>query len=168
VITFYWQMVRGRAECVGLEITSVDYCHNKEQRGMTPPGGWPVVGKPVTTSLLRSIKLGELISWHRGKMARIMGKILNAPSMRAYAVTPTMRPFTESRLREVAEVYCSAWSRGQQPTRAVAKRFGVSVSAAGKLVYRARTAGLLPPTSRGVAGVDAEQRHADTEESLGG
>lgn len=52
-------------------------------------------------------------------------------------------------LAKVADVYLSAWRRGEPPTVAVAKEFGISSSAAAKRVAQARRAGLLAPTSSG-------------------
>jgi hypothetical protein len=54
---------------------------------------------------------------------------------------------------EVADVYRQAWRDGRPPTKAVAKHFQISDSAAAKRVMRARQGGLLPPTEKGVAGL---------------
>jgi hypothetical protein len=52
-------------------------------------------------------------------------------------------PDPTSKLAVVATVYEAAIR--DKPTMAVASHFGISVSAAAKLVYRARDAGLLAP-----------------------
>jgi len=54
-------------------------------------------------------------------------------------------------LAEIARAYRAAWQSGAAPTVAVAERFSLSRSAAAKRVARARSAGLLPPTTRGRA-----------------
>lgn len=164
MITFYWQMVHGRAECVGLEVTSIDYDPaGKGGYRKTPEGGWPQVGQPVTTALLRSLKLSELVAAHRGYVSGLHGKFGQPRLAAAYSVAPSMRESTAGRLRQVAEVYRTAWRAGERPTKAVAEAFDVSGVAAAKLVSRARAAGMLPPTSQGVAGGSRPSRLGDDE-----
>lgn len=51
----------------------------------------------------------------------------------------------------VADVYQLAWLLRRPCTQAVARHFGLSYDVAAKRVQRAREAGELPPTIRGVA-----------------
>ena len=57
----------------------------------------------------------------------------------------------ESDLEKVAEVYSAALDAGEYPVLAVAKELGIPRTTAGKRVTFARLAGLLPPTTKGVA-----------------
>lgn len=61
-----------------------------------------------------------------------------------------MKASTIERLQRVAAVYREAAMTGAPPTQAVAQREEVSYSAAAKLVWRTRLAGLLPATTPGV------------------
>jgi hypothetical protein len=66
----------------------------------------------------------------------------------------TLRPARGTRqttpaeeMEEVAKTYLSAQRAGARPTKAVADRFYLSPSAAGKRVMRARQLGLIPPAA---------------------
>jgi hypothetical protein len=52
---------------------------------------------------------------------------------------------------QVAEVYITSWKAGGNPTAEVARHFETTNSSAAKWVARARTMGLLPPTTKGRA-----------------
>jgi len=56
---------------------------------------------------------------------------------------------TPDALDEVAAVYREAWKRGAPVTDAVAQRFHISRSTAGKRIMMARKAGLLDGIGRG-------------------
>jgi hypothetical protein len=58
---------------------------------------------------------------------------------------------SEYRLKVAADIYQQARRDNKPPTKAVAEHFGITPGGASNLVARARAAGLLPPTSRGVA-----------------
>ena len=66
--------------------------------------------------------------------------------------------WTPQRLAEAATVYRDAWLVRSNPTAAVAARFNLSDSGAAKVVRLSRKAGLLPPTTKGRAGWNAEDR----------
>ena len=53
---------------------------------------------------------------------------------------------------QVAEVYVEALEAGDPPTKAVQDTWGLTRSAAAKLVARVRAAGHLPATTQGVTG----------------
>jgi hypothetical protein len=59
---------------------------------------------------------------------------------------------TDEQLRDVAETYRAAYAERRAPTAAVARRFHVSRSTAGRYVQRARERGFLGPTQPRVAG----------------
>jgi hypothetical protein len=61
-----------------------------------------------------------------------------------------MRKSAADRLRTAADIYRAALRDGRKPTKAVAEHFGITPGGASNLISRARTAGLLPPTSAGV------------------
>ena len=52
-------------------------------------------------------------------------------------------------LEDVAALYLRAAERGEQPTRAVATRYGLKSSTARGWVWYCRQRGLLPPTEPG-------------------
>lgn len=153
LIDFEFQLIAGRAECVGIQLTSA-----------RPPGAqsWqaggklPEVGIPLTTSVLRGLRLSEMVTEIRETNAQLAALINEQDEAQAFAAPLGMRPATARRLQRVTKVYRAAWDRGHQPTQAVAKRLNVSSGAAASLVSRARAAGLLPPTSPGKASAHKE------------
>jgi hypothetical protein len=110
----------------------------------------PKVGQPVTTSLLRSLPLAQLVVEEREKANELFTEKLGDRELGAtYKRPAAMRATTERRLRRTAEVYRGAWRKGEPPVKAVAKQLKVTDAAATKLVSRARSAGFLPPTKPG-------------------
>jgi hypothetical protein len=128
-----------------------------------PPLVQPAV---VTASLLRSIRLAELIDKH---FVTFKTRLTSQDSDGTVYTIET-GDYTATRRRggpppkygpehfaEVARVYREAYSNNRKPTRAVAQHFtrklrhGVSESAAAKWVFRCRNLGLLPQTTRGKA-----------------
>lgn len=67
MLLFFWQVVRGRPECVGMAITSSD------PAALEPlaPGELPDRPMPLTTSVLRSLRLSEILSEERMKLERV-------------------------------------------------------------------------------------------------
>ena len=63
------------------------------------------------------------------------------------AAAPARYP--DGHLNRVADIYKTAHAQHLPPTKAVSAELGISISAAGKQVSRARAAGLLPATTRG-------------------
>lgn len=68
------------------------------------------------------------------------------------------RKLDDAHYREVAEVYRSAWTGGRHPKSAVALRFQVSDSTAGRYVVEARKRGFLGPTDPGQPGEKAKPK----------
>lgn len=136
VLTMFWQVVEGRPECIGIELTSTTL------PDQPPPAlGMPIVGAPLTTNVVRDLRIGERIRAQRAKIAAQYA----GPAVSGTA----MRRATRERLEEAAAVYREAFARGDRPTVAVAEHFGISSGGASNLVVRARAIGLLPPTSPG-------------------
>jgi hypothetical protein len=150
LLTFHWQAIDGRPECVGLDIASSLPERTIEERA----AGWaqlPEVGQPLRTGVLRDLRLSELIQEERVRaehLRRDVFETLDAGS--AYAPAKNARPATVRRMEMAAAAYREAWAVGGQPVRAVALRLGITQNAAKNLVARARAAGMLPPTSAGV------------------
>jgi hypothetical protein len=124
VLTLAWQVIDGRPECVGMSLE-----HTAD------PSAPPV----LTAATLKELRIAEKIAMARAQMA---------PAVEA---TRGLRASTANRLREAAAIYLVAYDRGEPPTKAVATHFGITTGGASNLVSRARSVGLLPPTSRGVA-----------------
>jgi hypothetical protein len=57
--------------------------------------------------------------------------------------------YDDAHYQKVAAVYRAAWAAGKYPRLAVADAFQESPSAAGKWISKCREKGLLPPTTRG-------------------
>lgn len=167
--------IAGRWEPVGLYIHS----HNVPESEFK--GGYhhqtPV---PLTTAVLRGLRIGALIQRHRSTIAlRGAYRAVTASaetdqqqflsksrvwSAAAHDPKPG-RPqsWTPDRLREVAQVYRDAWGRGAPPTTAVAVHFDKSLSFAAKLVSQARQAGLLPKTHSGRAWAGSTSGNDDAQ-----
>ena len=71
----------------------------------------------------------------------------------------------DDELRQVADVYRSAFELGRPPTAAVQDEFRIAYPTAGRWVMEARRRGFLPPTTRGVA---AAGPHNEEEEESDG
>lgn len=161
-IRLKWGLVGGRRECVGFGITWV---------GEAPP-------EVLTARLLREVPLGEIISAKRAdyhealltvnEFAELLRDRHGEPLPVETHMALTDRLVTEMRsvrrgapgrkpmygrehYQQVADIYRDAHTKGQPPTKTVAAFFNLSSSAAGKHVAKARSMGLLPPTSRGKA-----------------
>lgn len=133
-ISIYWGRAGSRAIPVGMTIMgAIDH----GDRTTTLPA--------LSTTVLRSLKLAEIVTEDRERLDHIEPE----PPTPA-EVIEGMRPATVRRLKRAAEIYKKAWSAGESPTQAVARKMNVSAAAAGNLVRRARQAGFLPPTSGGV------------------
>lgn len=149
LLTFHWQVLSGRAECVALDLASALPPDVLAER-FADFAALPQAGQPVTTSLLRSLPLAQLVQEERVKADEIFAEKLGDRELGAtYKRPAAMRATTERRLRKTADVYRGAWRRGEPPVKAVAKNLKVTDAAATKLVSRARSAGFLPPTTPG-------------------
>lgn len=161
LINFRFQLIAGRAECVGVGITSA---RPPDTSSWEQGGKLPEVGIPLSASLLRDLRIASLITEVRetnAELQEMLGAREEAAAFRA--PPPNMRPATVKRLQRVADAYQVAWRRGQPPTKAVAERLKVTLPAATSLVARARAAGLLPATSAGVAA--GEPKEGDSGET---
>ncbi|MFG2046058.1 hypothetical protein ACGFIW_01340 [Micromonospora sp. NPDC048935] len=96
-------------------------------------------GRMLTASVVRKIPVADWIAEDRARLA---------PTQPAIG---GLRASTVERLKTAAEVYQRAKSEGLPPTKAVAAHYGISHGGASNLISRARSAGLLPPTSPGVS-----------------
>lgn len=128
-LVLLWSYLDGRPECTGLEVRLAE----KPDRG-----GWSR-RHVLPTSGLREIRFAELIAADRAAMTPASSRPTN------------LRRSTLERLEEAAQVYQDARAKGYPPVPAVAEHFHISKGGASNLVARARAAGLLPPTSPGVA-----------------
>lgn len=123
-----WKVINGRIEPVGIHLTPVGK------------------GQPVTSAVLRDPRIPAFIRRNRARMME---------EVQARAGRPGVRRDTFARMQEAARVYKAAYEaayragRKPTPTKAVAEHFGISPRSASSLVYRARAAGLLLPTSPG-------------------
>lgn len=150
--------IGGRAECVGLRIEWA---------------GDPRHLRALTTSDLRRLRLAEMIAGgrkgHREVDVTAFVDHLRESGIITRAEPPPAGPsagsqggrpilYGDDHYEEVAQVYRRAFAEGQPPRRAVAEWFNVSPSAASKWVAEARKRGTLPPTERGVARADGEEK----------
>lgn len=129
LLTLRWARSNGRPRPVGLHLDLED-----------------PTGPPLTTSMMRDLKLAEIVVEDRERLAHI-------PQVKPAAdvVVEGMRPATVKRLQRASEIYMKAWRAGEPPTKAVERQMNASPAAAANLVRRARAAGFLPPTSPGVS-----------------
>jgi hypothetical protein len=126
--------------------------------------GWPTRWDgplPLTASVLRQIRLGELVEDVRRLVVKGVGDIpaddpVWGEAVRAWLAPRgrTKRPDPPERYKRAVEVYMRAFQMGSKPTRAVADELHITESAAAKLISRARSKyGLLPPTTQGRAAI---------------
>jgi hypothetical protein len=137
--------VRGRLECVGLDVQA----------------SRPLKPTPLTASAYRALPLGEIVKTAKRKLLRgagPQGENAGLESLKEKARRELSRRDTSlggapgrppEHFAEVADEYAKAWREGRPPVQAVAAWGGVSRSAAAKWVYRARQLGLLAPTTKG-------------------
>lgn len=149
--------LRGRMECVGVELLSY------------PAGSAEAIGelRPVTASLIRQFRLGEVLSTELEEMAEpwsvvanseeeldllVSQKATEAEAARDAAKGSGQRGHPPAHYAKVADVYARAWADGGNPTATVAERFRVSRATAAQWVARARERGFLEPTTQGRGG----------------
>ncbi len=150
-ITLWWAPVEGRMECVGIDIRSFRQPRKQHLVGSASqlPGTDP---QAVSTSLLRSLPLGRILEAKRTDHAGLASEMFREePSRRWHAPKRRRAKYGPEHFAEVARVYREAFTRNRTPTRAVARHFEVSPTAAAKWVVRCRDLGLLPKTTRGRA-----------------
>ena len=142
-VTLRFAPIDGRMECVGVDVQAV-------------PEGM----RAVTAVALHSIPLGRLIEKRRPKLGDVAivvepgGIVWTGQEVTVSVTRRGGRPpkYGPEHWQKVADVYREAFAGGRlTPTRAVARRFKVSDSAAAKWVAKCRQLGLLPPTTRGKA-----------------
>lgn len=167
-----WAVVAGRPECVGVDLRSC------REPGETWPEALPLWSDqppPLTQKIWRGMPIMEMIRDVRQHLIQVEADFLQGIVDRTDPdVTHERRLAMLGELvalqqelaggnalpgnvyEQVARVYRQAWMDGRRPTRAVAEHFTISDSAAAKRVMRARKAGLLPPTDKGVGGLGRE------------
>lgn len=147
LLHFDWCAIEGRAECVGFAITSV-VPEGHRPGELVPPAGSV---RRLSAQQIRDVPLGALVEEERPEWAAGWRALGQDDIAGAFAAPRGRRHPHDSpdRLRQAAEVYRQAFAAGQPPTKAVEEALVISRSGAGKLVARARAAGLLPPTSQG-------------------
>lgn len=142
-VTLHFEWREGRWECVEVNVKMV----SEHLR-------------PITTSVLRSLPIAGLIEKHRpGSVeslttADMDGTIYTTEhDYRSKPKPQGGRPpeYGPEHWEKVAQVYREAFAKNRTPTRAVARRFKVTPSAAAKWVAQCRERGLLPRTTRGKA-----------------
>jgi hypothetical protein len=172
MVTLLWDEIDGRMECVGVEVRS----------DANAPVSPPLRPQPLTTALVRSIPLGQLIADERRRLAGVWDEVAALPHPEGAPLplgsaryrkraesfrAGKRRDYGDDHYRAVAEVYAAAWRRGEPPTRAVQEWasdvYGsVSRSAAANWVATCRTMGLLAPTEQrragGVPSIDGEDK----------
>ena len=146
-ITCQWANVDGYARLIGVDVHGF--------RGSESPEH----GEPVTTltaSVLRRLPLDSVAGRAFDQIKNEWGPLYVGPgdvTIVTGRYTPGGKtgrhPLTTDDLAHVAEIYRGG---GTKPTKAVAEACGITVSAAGKRVARARKAGLLEMTTQGRAG----------------
>jgi hypothetical protein len=117
-------------------------------------------GEPVTGEALREIAVQSILRAHIRAAIQVMGQ--GAPDVKPgepVRAQGLLSPATAERLRQlgpepetlqwVARVYRVSDAVGDPPTKAVRQTFGISQSAAGNWIGRARSAGLIPPGEEG-------------------
>lgn len=163
LIVLSWSVLRGRVECVGVELRS--HRQDDEELGFS----WGRLEKqlgdprPVTATLWREFAIGGVIDKARRDARTTVERLLAGnPALqpRLEKESSMWRPsggrppeYSPAHFVKVADTYADAWRRGwRNPTQEVAQKFHVSHSTAAKWVARARTKGLLGPTEKGRAG----------------
>lgn len=135
-IELHWQVQRGRAEVIGMDIRSA--APKDELKFLHPPRK---IGVSLTSTLLRTqLKFGQIAEISRADLAAVFRP--------AEIYAPRRVPV---RLQRVAEEYRRAWAAAEPTGRAVATAEKVDEPKARKLIWSARRAGLLPTTKPGVA-----------------
>lgn len=173
LIVVTWTNIEGRLEPVGLEIRSY---REREGGQAWPPAlpTWDQAPPVLSTTILRGLPFATIVTDLRRERQEIhiawVDGMAADPQWQSEPDQAALRRLRSAGTRQptaalaaVAEVYRQAWQDGRKPTRAVAKHFVISQSAAAKRVSRARQAGDLPLTTRGKPGVRRQQGAATTE-----
>ena len=162
-VTFRLLEIKGRAECVGVEIR----WPGEDGAGDPRPMKAGTLRFPFAALLLRARRETARISRQLGELAvrpntglyqtstspETWQKVKDGLDAGARLLDPPdgtkggrRARYTRADLEHVAEVYAAAWASGSSsPTKDVAEALGVSRGMAGKLVWRCRRLGLLPP-----------------------
>jgi hypothetical protein len=127
-------------------------------------------GKPkrsLETQVFRKVRFADLADEGRSRLLRERPQLL-PQSERLEGLPPLTkkrrRPgrYGEDHYAAVAALYVDAWRRNENPTQAVAKRFGVSHSAASKWVRRARDLRMISRTTPGKASGGIEHARGES------
>ena len=141
-VTLRFALIDGRMECVGADIEVV--------QGRRP--------RALTAEALRALPFGSLVAKRRPEAGVTLRVGQAVAHEEALPITPVKRRrggrppiYGPEHWQEVARIYTEAWAKNKTPTRAVARHWGVSESAAAKWVAKCRDLGLLPKTTKGKA-----------------
>jgi len=160
-VTFHFAAVDGDARCVGVDVRGFRADVIERDHDLVDPANPP---PPLTTSLLQRLQLGRLMDEARADLVALRRHVAAAAddiesriqlAAEQAAGTPERagrRRLTPDFLAAVAATYARAYLEGESPTEAVASRYGVPRSTAGKWVMRARRDGLLGATTERRAG----------------
>lgn len=168
LVQAHWALVDGRIDCVGLTLRSYRKAEEMWADEALPRFGPPgrVGRSPVVlnSQVWRSLRISEVLRLLRRRGLQGAQAVLlpflehvdpSSPlregverTLRGWRQPPVRGPLTRE---GVAEVYRTAYQRGEAPTKAVERAFRLTASAAAKQVSRARAAGLLPATTKGKA-----------------
>ena len=134
-VRIYWAVIDGRYEPVEVTIS----------------GG---AGRKIDAQLLRRLPFGQIVSTARRNHKDLVADTVRSEANAARRQAALQRrkqwgpqrgvPLSPDDLDAVAAVYLAAYDAGLPVTRAVADEFDISPSTAGKRIWAARQAGLLP------------------------
>lgn len=162
--------VDGRMEVVGLELRSVRRADRDPKTrelvdaephlaGVLPSQSWPHLedstGReplPLRADVWRSVPVAQIASELRTAYVDVLedSGALGAVDPRVRARWQGPSEDRAATLEDVAAVYLDALDAGKPPTKAVKDKLHLSKSAAAQRVARARAAGLLAPTRKGL------------------
>ena len=165
-VGLHFAEIGGRSELVGVELWSGG--PPPERLGAFPALGQPGDAGPLPAVALRQLPIGRLADAVRRDRLDMANLVMeeydprdHSPKTlehaeRTFRAVQASRPpggrkpaYGPEHYAEVARVYTAAWRSGASPTKAVEAWGSVSYPTAAKWVAKARTLGLLPPTTKG-------------------
>lgn len=113
-------------------------------------------GEPITAEAIRRIPLAGIVrhsvEWalyevRDEKPGKAVYVPVSTPAQieAGYRATASQKPYTEERIRQVADLYHEALRDGKPPTKYVEQSLHASRSTTARLVREARKRGLIPP-----------------------
>ena len=172
MVGLHFTEIDGRSELVGVELWSggppPDRYREEDREWAMERTREPGSGGPLPAVALRQLPIGRLadaVRRHRLDMANLVIELYDSRdhppetlerAERTFRAVQASRPpggrkpsYGPEHYAEVARVYTAAWRSGASPTKAVEAWGSVSYPTAAKWVAKARTLGLLPPTTKG-------------------